>query len=148
MTRSRNIYRKRGTGGFTNTGHFRIAGKGGVRQLEHIAMAEKALGKPLPAGAHVHHVNGKPGDNHTPWNLVVCPDAAYHKLLHVRTAALDACGHADWRRCRFCGRYAPTENLRCKPAPRGYTTQTWEHVECSRAWWNEYYRRRQAKRCG
>ena len=55
----------------------------GVRQYEHILIAEKALGKPLPKGAIVHHVNNKPWDNH-PENLVICPSQAYHMELHNR----------------------------------------------------------------
>jgi len=56
----------------------------GERVYEHIHLAEKALGKKLPAKAIVHHMNEKAGDNHTPFNLVICPDQAYHKLLHKR----------------------------------------------------------------
>ena len=53
---------------------------------EHILMAEKALGKPLPNGAEVHHINGKKGDN-SRGNHVICQDQAYHKLLEKRTRA-------------------------------------------------------------
>lgn len=50
--------------------------------LDHILVAEKALGKLLPPGVEVHH--------HTPTQLVVCQDRAYHQLLHQRTRALKA----------------------------------------------------------
>lgn len=54
---------------------------------EHVHVAEQALGKKLPKGAEVHHVNGIKWDN-CPTNLVVCPDQAYHKLLHKRMKEL------------------------------------------------------------
>ena len=69
-------------------GYIRVHVGGDQYKMEHVLMAEKALGKPLPAGAVVHHVNGAPGDNKTPWNLVVCPDQNYHLLLHRRAQAL------------------------------------------------------------
>lgn len=61
----------------------------GRRVYEHIYLAEKALGKPLPKGAIVHHMNENPADNFTPFNLVICPDQAYHLLLHRRAKALE-----------------------------------------------------------
>jgi hypothetical protein len=142
VTTSRNVYRKRGTGGFQNTGHFRVTTAPGLRRLQHVVIAEAAHGgKPLPAKAMVHHVNGDPGDNR-PENLVICPDQAYHKLLHVRTAAMDACGNPNWRSCRFCKRYDALENMRQLSPVHGIERPIWEHVECSRAWSNAYYRRR------
>src|SRR5262249_53357286 len=63
--------------------------------FERLALAMKALGKMLPPHAEVHHVNRQGGDNR-PGNLVICQDNAYHKLLHSRTEACEACGHADW----------------------------------------------------
>lgn len=54
---------------------------------EHTILAEKALGKPLPKGAVVHHT-GKPWDNYGPFKLVICLDQAYHLLLHRRMREL------------------------------------------------------------
>lgn len=53
----------------------------------HKLLCERALGKPLPPGAEVHHVNGNKRYN-AHRNLVVCQDHAYHVLLHERTKAL------------------------------------------------------------
>lgn len=46
-------------------------------------LAELALGKNLPKGACVHHVDGNPLNNESS-NLVICPSHAYHMLLHKR----------------------------------------------------------------
>ena len=73
---------------------------------EHILIAEKALGKYLPLKAVVHH--------HTPEQLVICENQAYHKFIHQRTEALRACGHANWRKCNFCHQYDDPKNLRFK----------------------------------
>lgn len=95
--------RKAGDGGFTAGGyHYKTTGK--TRKYEHVRIAEAALGKPLPVGAQVHHVDVNSGNN-SPSNLVICPDAEYHWLLHVRTRALDACGNANWRKCVLCKQY-------------------------------------------
>lgn len=50
---------------------------------EHRVLAEKALGKPLPKKAIVHHMNS-PDDNHGAFKLVICPNQAYHFLLHKK----------------------------------------------------------------
>jgi hypothetical protein len=80
------------------------------RKLEHIEVVERALGKRLPKGAQVHHWNENRTDNRNS-NLVICPNRAYHILLHYRTKAYDACGHADWVKCTFCKRYDDPKNL-------------------------------------
>ena len=76
----------------------------------HVLIAEKALGHSLPEGAIVHHVNEDTFDNRNE-NLVICPSKAYHALIHQRMRALEACGHADWRKCSYCFQYAPLEQL-------------------------------------
>jgi len=81
-----------------------------VRMLEHQLVVERALGKALPDGIVIHHVDGNGLNNH-PTNLVVCPNDAYHSLLHMRTRALDACGNPDWRMCCHCKKWDAPENL-------------------------------------
>lgn len=73
----------------------------GIRQLEHIVIAEKAIGRKLKKGEEVHHVDGN-GTNNSNNNLVVCPNHAYHFLLHIRQRALDATGDANKRKCKYC----------------------------------------------
>ena len=68
---------------------------------EHVAVAEKALGKYLKDGVEVHHVNQRRADNRHE-NLVICENRSYHRLLHIRTKAYRASGHADYRKCQFC----------------------------------------------
>lgn len=66
------------------TGGYVIIKKNGIKQYEHIILAEKALGRKLPKGAQVHHMNETPWDNFTSFNLVICPSQSYHRLLHER----------------------------------------------------------------
>jgi recombinational DNA repair protein (RecF pathway) len=42
---------------------------------------------------------------------VICPNDAYHFLLHRRTRALDATGNANARKCNYCGQWDDPENL-------------------------------------
>ncbi len=51
------------------------------RQYTHRLRAERALGRPLPLGAEVHHVTN---DRSIAAPLVICQDNDYHKLLHFR----------------------------------------------------------------
>jgi hypothetical protein len=81
--------------------------RNGNLRCDHVVIAERALGHPLPAGAHVHHLNenGRDNRNH---NLVICQDAAYHKLLHVRARVVRAGGNPDTQRiCCYC--HAPKD---------------------------------------
>ena len=96
--------------------------------LEHRAIAERVLGKPLPSTAIVHHADDDRSNN-SHANLIICQDRAYHKLIHQRSDAYRSCGHANWRRCVFCGVYDDPVNLYI-PTKRGAI----EHRKCG----NEY----------
>lgn len=85
--------------------------------FEHVLVAERAVGKPLPAGAQVHHV----GDRNDPRRIVVCQDQAYHALLHRRTRALEACGNANAIKCDICGQWDDPDALYLRPGgTRGF----------------------------
>ncbi len=51
--------------------------------LEHVVLAEKALGRALPTASEVHHLNENKADN-SRRNLVICENREYHALLHQR----------------------------------------------------------------
>lgn len=90
-------------------GHPRANQEGYIWQ--HTLVAEKILGKFLPPKAVVHHVNGIKDDNRLA-NLVICENEPYHQMLHRRKRALEACGHADWRKCHHCKKWDFLDNLR------------------------------------
>lgn len=115
-----------GTGHKNSNGYVVLTIKG-QKRLGHIVMAEKALGKPLPAGAEVHHVDEQKSNN-VPGNLVICPDAAYHKLLHQRQRAFNASGHYHWRKCQFCKVYDDPANDMWTSDKKAY------HRSCSAAY--------------
>lgn len=73
----------------TSHGYVRVLIERGVRQYEHIVVAQRALGRPLkyfgcghPDNEVVHHINGDKTDN-APSNLLVCTHK-YHVELHHR----------------------------------------------------------------
>ena len=100
---------------------------------EHILVAERAMGKPLPDGAEIHHANGDKSDNR-PCNLVVCEGRSYHLLLHSRQRALEESGDANNRRCGYCGEWDDPQRMYIRHR------NSW-HTECQ----NEARRRRSAK---
>lgn len=77
--------------------------------LVHRALAEKALGRKLTTDEVVHHINEDPLDNR-PENLLICT-RAYHKLLHTRMRAQEACGNPEYRKCLYCDMYDAPENM-------------------------------------
>ena len=97
------IRRENGAGSINKAGYVDVR-ENGRRTYQHIVVAEKALGRPLPDGAVVHHANENKKDNR-PDNLVICPSEAYHQLLHRRMKAIAVCGNPDWRKCWVCQKY-------------------------------------------
>lgn len=78
------------------------------RPYQHVRIAESVLGKRLPVGAEVHHVNGNGRDNRNQ-NLVICQDRRYHKLLHMRQRIRDAGGNPNTDRvCSRCESVKPS----------------------------------------
>lgn len=104
----------------------------GRKVREHVLVAERALGRALPQGAVVHHVDENKSNN-TPSNLVVCEDRAYHNLLHARIRALRETGHANHRPCRYCKRYDSPANLTVVRRLRGPKKgqELFYHAKCS-----------------
>jgi len=74
-----------GEGGITN-GYktYRIDGK---LIYEHVLKAEQVLNKKLPTEVIIHHVDGDNLNNENS-NLVICPNQAYHLLIHARMRLL------------------------------------------------------------
>jgi HNH endonuclease len=97
---------------------------------EHLVIAERALGRFIELPILVHHHNGIRADNRGP-NLVICPDEAYHQLLHMRQRALTACGHPHWRKCVYCGSYDAPDQMQVHA--QGRKTQQYHHRECARS---------------
>ena len=127
------VRRENGTGNVNAAGYIDVRAPDGRRTYEHIVVAERALGKRLPPGAVVHHVNEVKSDN-APTNLVICPDEAYHRLIHRRMRALEKCGNPDFRKCPLCGTYDNPDALGRQNS----------HPECLRREARERYARKVA----
>ena len=103
-------------------------GTGGKLIRAHQILAEKALGRQLPKGAQVHHVDENKHNN-SPGNLVLCPSDAYHKLLHARQRAMDACGNPNYRKCQFCKEWCDPETMQYNAASKSH-----HHFACRQAY--------------
>jgi hypothetical protein len=108
------------------------ADKGGY-VLEHLLVAEKALGYPVPLSVEVHHVNEIKTDN-AGRNLVICQDKAYHDLLHSRAEAYRQTENPDAHRCWICDCW-DTGNLM-------KAGRSWYHQACQSRYAKERYHAR------
>jgi len=119
--------------GFLGDTGYRAVYKNGKRKAQHIFVAESALGRCLPSGAVVHHVNENRDDNRNV-NLVICESSAYHLYLHRRVRALRECGNANFLKCSICKQFDDPGRLVIffsNGAPRNQ-----HHRQC----WNLYHR--------
>lgn len=96
--------------GLTDSGYI-VRKENGVRVRAHVEVVEKAIGRKLNNGEIVHHVDGI-GSNNAHSNLVVCPNQAYHMLIHARQRAFDATGDASKRKCHYCKSWDELDNLK------------------------------------
>jgi hypothetical protein len=137
----------------TNKGHTvyqLVATTGHPRQVagryvpEHVLVAEKALGHPLPEKAVIHHWD-RNGLNNVGSNLLICEDQAYHELIHQRMTALETCGHANWKRCIYCKDYAPSDAMKHRPGG-GNRQPAYFHRECHNSYHRDLRKRLKAEK--
>lgn len=88
--------------------HPRAGSKGFV--LEHLLVAEKALGRVVPMLAQVHHVDDD-GTNNDSSNLVLCENQEYHQLLHRRRRSLEATGNPNNAQCYRCRQWDDPDRM-------------------------------------
>lgn len=113
---------------------YRVLWIDGKLILEHIHIAERALGRKLRSPEEIHHFNEIRSDNQHD-NLVICPSRAYHQLLHRRQRALAACGNPSYRLCKFCQAYDDPNSML-------EGNRAFYHRRCATA----YQRRRRSKK--
>lgn len=109
--------------------HPRADSKGYVP--EHIVIAEKAFGKPLPPKCVVHH--------HSPVQLVVCENQGYHLLLHKRQRHLN--GFVPRRKSYYpvsAQIYRDKNKAKLRAYYAQYREKHREHLrEYKRNWWRK-----------
>lgn len=123
--------RKNGTGAINANGYV-VVTRNYKQQYRHIEIAERALGKPLPLGAQVHHVDYDESNNNSS-NLVICQDQKYHRLLHRRTDAFNACGNPNFIICRHCREYDDPSAMFCEGS------RSFSHASCRSKYRRDLY---------
>lgn len=107
---------------------------GGRRVHLHRLIAERVVGRPLPRTVQIHHVD-EDKSNFANANLVICQDAAYHQLLHVRARVVRAGGNPNTQRvCGRCRRLRLLEEFAKRAERPG------GHCQWCRACYAAYYR--------
>ncbi len=98
----------------------------------YVLIVERGLGKPIPSGSMVHHIDlNRKNDSNA--NLVLCQDDQYHKILHKRTRILMNGGNPNTDQlCGTCHKiknrieFDPSDRIRsgrCKVCKRDYTKE-------------------------
>ena len=106
-------------------------------EYESRLVAEKALGKQLPFGVEIHHVDGD-NLNNAAKNLVICQDKAYHKLLHWRERVIDRGENPNIGQfCNRCHKFLRFEAFNISRANK-HTGRCNRCRECSREYWQVY----------
>lgn len=79
----------------------------------HRVRVEQVLGRVLPRSVVIHHADGTRGLTST---LVVCPNQAYHKLLHARMRVVVAGGNPNTESiCAHCRTVKPRAAFSAHP---------------------------------
>jgi hypothetical protein len=107
----------------------------------HVAIASLAIGKSLPRGSQVHHVDGNKLNN-ARGNLVICQDYAYHALLHQRGAVVAVGGNPNTQRfCRACGQAKDFDQFHISRSHQAHGRAN-KCKQCSKAYNATAYRQR------
>lgn len=122
------VRRNAGEGGLTSEGYLFKTDENG-RFLDHVRVAELAIGRKLPKGAIVHHWDENKANNRNE-NLLVCPNNKYHMLIHQRMRAMKECGNPNWRKCSHCRKYGDPAGSEME----SNGSRSYRHVECRRAY--------------
>lgn len=105
----------------------------------YITMVEYILGKPIPKGAVIHHINGNRDDNR-PRNLVLCQNQAYHMLIHLRMRSMESTGSPNFRTCKYCKKWEKLVNL-----STAHNAKMYWHSDCHNEAQKEVYLDRREK---
>mgnify|MGYP001557508782 CR=1 FL=1 len=104
-------------------------------------IVEKVLGRQLKGSEEVHHADGNPQNNLNS-NLVLCPNRAYHMLLHIRMESVEITGDPNNRKCNICLKWDKIENLRSSKNSNGQP-RYW-HRACAAEYQRNLYQRKKA----
>lgn len=116
--------------------HYKTICVGGQNsKREHVIVVEQAIGKQIPKGAVIHHIDGNINNNSNN-NLLLFPNDAYHFMIHARQRAQAESGNANYKKCAFCHCYDDPKNM------KNHSTGGYRHRECYNAYKRAYNKSR------
>jgi hypothetical protein len=114
------------------SGHCYARVGAGSAHRSHRAKAERALGRPLPRGVEVHHVDADIANPDA--RLVICESHAYHKLLERRARVVKAGGNPNTQRmCWKCRKPVDISDFYERKSPRRVESHSSACKPCMRA---------------